>query len=37
MQNRSAYINLGKGADFKKAVADIDARLNGTQVIMNTF
>lgn len=33
VQNRSTYINLGKGVDFKKAVADIDAQLNGTHVI----
>lgn len=34
VQNRSAYIDLGKGSDFKKAVADIDAQLNGTPVMM---
>lgn len=33
VQNRSTYINLGKGVDFKKAVADIDAQLKGTHVI----
>lgn len=32
VQNRSAYVNLGKGSDFKKAVNDIDAQLNGSQV-----
>lgn len=32
VQNRNAYVNLGKGADFKKAVTDIDARLNGIEM-----
>lgn len=29
-QHRSTYVNLGKGDNFKKAVADIDARISGT-------
>lgn len=32
-QNREAYVNKGKGFQFKKAVTDMDAQLNATQVI----
>lgn len=31
-QNRSAYVNVGKGEFFEIAVADVDARIDGTQM-----
>lgn len=31
-QNRDVYVNRGKGADFRKAVSDIDGHLNGIKV-----
>lgn len=32
LQNRYIYVNRGKGADFRKAVSDIDGRLKGIKV-----
>lgn len=32
VQHRSAYVHLGKGENFKMGVADIEARINGTQI-----